>query len=144
MKFDLNPLGVRRRLLSPRIFIYVIIALAMAWLMHRYDKAQQLGATQRPNVSREIRLTNPELAGLPMIVVIPQPGQDIDAEIAEAQRKLQGVAHVTMLNAVNGDEIKKLFKLNALPAAILYDAKNAEVTRREGDITADALEALVR
>jgi hypothetical protein len=144
MKFDLNPLGVRRRLLSPRIFIYVIIALAMAWLMHRYDKAQQLGATQRPNVSQEIRLTNPELAGLPMIVVIPQPGQDIDAEIAEAQRKLQGVAHVTMLNAVNGDEIKKLFKLNALPAAILYDAKNAEVTRREGDITADALEALVR
>ena len=144
MKFDLNPTGVRKRLLSPRIFVYVIVALAMAWLMHRYDNAKQLNTLERPNVSQEIRLTNPELSSLPMIVVIPQPGQDLEAEIAAAQKSLKDVCHVTMLTTVNGDEIKKLFKLETLPAAILYDTKNAELARREGEITTQILEELAK
>lgn len=145
MKFDPSSNRVARRLLSPRIFVYAAIALAVAWILQRYGHYRQNMPSPGAGIASEVRLTQPpELAGLPMIVVIPSPGQDLEGMVAQAQEQLKGSCHVIMLTVADAEATMKLFKLEKLPAALKYDAANREIGRLEGDVTGEGLSRLGR
>lgn len=143
MQFNPNRNSLTKRLLAPRIIVYVILALAMAWVVHRYENSRRLEGISQKSLSREVRLVNPEMNGLPMIVVVPQPGQELEDEVAASQKDLAGKCHVSMLTVVDGEAIKKLFNLKKLPAALLYDVENREIGRvDDGQVSAEILKKL--
>ncbi len=132
MKFN-APTSIKQRLLSPRVVIYIILAIAAAWLMNRYGQnVQQMPqAIPGPATIRPANSNN-----LPMLVIIPAEGEDLDAVVANAQKRYSDKINVTRLTIAPGNSaiVKQTFAIDTLPAAILCDANNMELNRYEGPL----------
>lgn len=128
---DFNKAEIKQRIFSPRIVIYLILAIAAAWMMQRFGN---YAPQEKKLVSAPTVISGKSIEELPLIVVIPTAGEDLAPEIALTEQELNGKAQVSLLNVAAGDtaSIKALFKVGTLPAAILYAPDNTELKRVEG------------
>lgn len=132
MAFGFQPRKMPR-ILGPRVVIYIIILLAFAWVMSRYDKNVQATKTPAPVSSTpaisEVTQTQNRL---PMIVLVASMDDDLDDLYQQVAKKLEGRYSVTITTAsdeASENTLKLAFQIDTLPVAILYDTENHELSR---------------
>lgn len=133
---------------GPRVVIYTIAILAMAWLMWRYDRN-----VQEERASREaLRSNAPEViestlvGNEPMLLLLSEDNEATSGIAADIREGLSGkcrFAHLYVAGEMDISSFKGTFKVDNLPAAILFDANNRELGRVEGEITLEKVEGLV-
>ncbi|GEM_PF-7045035 len=132
------------RILGPRVVIYLIILLAFAWVMSRYDKNIHAQKTPTPMPATPT-ITTEAQTRLPMIVLVASVDDDLDDLYQQVAKKLDGRYSVTITSAkdeTSEKTLKEAFQTEALPVAILYDAENQELSR-VGSITVENILGMV-
>ena len=137
MNFNAREAG--RRLFSPRIVIYMIMAVAAAWLMHRLDGYRKAEQEHRQNAAPEIQqaeaLKPADRERLPLMIFFVEKENDAaeHAEIQKSCEKLEGKCIVMKL-AAPPDNMKALYNVRQLPTVILFDSANKETARADGSV----------
>lgn len=150
----------RRSLLSARVVIYLIILLAVAWVLWRYDKnVQQEQATQRqtastapttPATEKETLRPAESTARGPMLVLLGKADDDLGkaGKLAKELLESRGIAVVKMTSDAPEDlEILKASfgipkEQTEYPVAIFFSADDQELARLLPPITREKLQAI--
>ncbi|MBQ4479672.1 MAG: hypothetical protein II943_03445 [Victivallales bacterium] len=135
---------IKSRLLSPRIFIYAAILLIVAWWINRFGQFRQEAAGQPASPEQPRAVSEHSDSGLPLLVVVALPGEEVEAVVAEAQKRHQGVCRITLASTelASAANAMEIFQVGKLPAALLYDSGNQEIARFEGELSGETLDAL--
>ncbi len=148
-----NPLP---RLLSPRVFFYVFLALITAWLMHRHSKHLQ-EAGRAASVPEETR-TEPQQALLfkdselsaqparkkPMLILVGGPKEDLTALRQAMEQDFREVCSVILLDTRRDASALEFFRIGKTPCALLFGNDNQELARNEEPVTAAAVSAWLK
>lgn len=149
----------RRSLLPPRVVIYLILLLSVAWVLWRYDKnVQQEVARQQETVTpavgagsetAAIRSGGPVARG-PMLVLLGESGVEIGevGKLAKEVLEDRGIAVVKMAGDAPEDLeiLKASFSIpkeqTEFPVAILFSADDQELARILPPVTREKLQAI--
>lgn len=131
------------RLLNPRIVIYLILTLALAWLMHRQFEAikRRSGQTNHQSAPakeqfyiRANELGTPETATRPMLLLLAGTGDDLAGLQKQLQEKFARQYSVILLNCQGSADYQNFFNVAQLPCALLFDEHNDEIGRMQENI----------
>ncbi len=159
MPFALPP-PKRRSLLPTRVVIYLIVLLAVAWVLWRYDKN-----VKQEQAARQQKTTTPAMAGGaemeaiqsvdntsrgPMLVLLGESGDALGevGKLAKETLKDRGIAVVKMAGDAPEDLqiLKASFSIpkeqTEFPVAILFSADDQELARILPPVTREKLQAL--
>lgn len=137
----------RRRLLAPRLIIYSLLALGLAWMMHHYNSsvAKQPTAakpTLKPYpdapVLRDSTLQTAQKT-LPMLVLVATNNTEAAPSAAYLREKFAGRCTVVLLHAGRDQEALTYFKISSNTAAILFAPDNVECERWEIGLSPEPL-----
>lgn len=149
----------RRSLLPPRVVIYLILLLSVAWVLWRYDKnVQQEVARQQETVTPAVGVGS-ETAAIrsggsaargPMLVLLGESGVEIGevGKLAKEVLEDRGIAVVKMAGDAPEDLeiLKASFSIpkeqTEFPVAILFSADDQELARILPPITREKLQAI--
>lgn len=146
-----RPAGWRQRLLAPRLIVYAMLAIGLAWMMHRFQAAtppaaSAAGPTLKPYPAppalRDSTLQNSRPA-LPLLLVIASPDHEAAPTAAYLREKFAGRCNVVLLQAGRDQEALDYFKIQGDTAAILFSPGNAEAARWETGLSPEPLAAQV-
>ena len=144
MNFRFQP--QKSRLLGPRIVIYTILILAMAWVMMRYDKNLQAEKSRQSiTIHQEETLLPARDSALPRLVLLTDSANDLDDLNSQATKELKGKCLVSVVTAAGDADfaiLKKAFQVEEFPAAILFDADDNELGRISPPLDLDHLKEL--
>lgn len=136
---NFNSENARKRLFAPRIVIYIILAVAAAWLMHRYEgygKVDKAASQPQQELSEIVPQTDKRLPV--MLFILDSEDNAQTRIIEEANEKLAGKCIVMKLTAPP-QELKTVFKVGKMPSIILCDSANKEIGRVDGALAWEQL-----
>ena len=141
------------RFLAPRLIIYGIVVIATVMVMKHYEGLKGHPKhdiaplpTHIIHQSSDAALTK-ALQGNPKPIIVVLAGdEDLSDTVAQAQKALGDSIHVTYVTANGDEQLKAIFKVTQLPAALLFDISNQEKARIQKDslTTNDILELAKR
>ncbi|MDD3695951.1 MAG: hypothetical protein PHG44_08300 [Lentisphaeria bacterium] len=130
-----NPL---LRLLNPRIVVYLLLTLLLAWLMRRHveviraqEKAQDAQtAPSSPHFPiRDAELASGEATPRPMLLLLAGPGDDLGKLQSRLQEEFKQKYAVILLNSRDSLDCQSFFNVEQTPCALLFDEHNNESGR---------------
>lgn len=149
----------RRTLLPTRVVIYLIVLLAVAWVLWRYDQnVQQEQATQNqvttstaPATEKETLRPADATPRGPMLVLLGKSDEDLGkaGKLAKELLENRGIAVVRMTSDAPEDLeiLKKSFDIpqeqSEFPIAILFSSTDQELARILPPITPEKLQTLL-
>lgn len=147
-----NVQAAKQRLLSPRIYIYTILLLLLAWLMHRHGQRQiEAGRLLREQESvsvesarvdfpvKDSELRSVVAKRLPLLVLVGQSGDDLAPLRAALLVDWHEHYSIVVLQADDDDSVLRYFQVKTIPAAILFSPDNEERARYEAPFNAESL-----
>jgi len=138
------------RIFAPRVVIYLVMALAMAYVMHQYGKYGNGQSGRNAPVKVQQKEQSPALTAAlkgnpkPIIVVLSGENDDLSELANVVQKKVGESCHITHLASDSDASMRKIFTVKQFPAAILYDTSNHEIARSEGNVDEAVLLELSR
>jgi hypothetical protein len=144
--------GAKQRLLSPRIYIYTVLLLAIAWLMHRHAQ-RAIEAGQRPPEDVSLFAEPPPadfpvkdsqlhaVAGqrLPLLLLLGKRHSELES-LREALQPEWGEKYsIVVLQAEDDAAMLRYFKTKSLPTAILFTPDNDEQARHDAPFDAASI-----
>jgi len=151
---NLSLRGAKQRLLSPRIYIYTVLLLALAWLMHRqaqraieagqrlHEDASPFAESETPPADFPVKDSQLRaVAGqrLPLLLLLGKRSSEL-APLREALLPAWGKKYsIVVLQADDDAALLRYFKTTSLPAAILFTPDNDEQSRQEAPFDAGSL-----
>ena len=139
--------------LSPRLFIYVITALACAWFIHRSASLRQASGQAAPApappaappvrlapVVKDASLGNPAARRLPLLVILSADESTLPTD--DLRARLQEFCNV--IHVETNDDTQRHFKADRIPVAILFNTASEEIGRLHHPWTTAELENLAR
>ncbi len=149
----------RRTLLPTRVVIYLIVLLAVAWVLWRYDQnVQQEQSTQNqvttstaPTAEKETLRPADATPRGPMLVLLGKSDEDLGkaGKLAKELLENRGIAVVRMTSDAPEDLeiLKKSFDIppeqSEFPIAILFSSTDQELARILPPITPEKLQTLL-
>lgn len=144
MNFRFQP--QKNRLLGPRVVIYTILILAMAWVMMRYDKNLQAEKSRRPlSLPQQETLHPVQESALPRLVLLADSANNLDDLVNQANKELKDKCLVSIVTAAGDSDLailKKAFQVDLFPTAILFDKDDHEIGRVAPPLTLERLQEL--
>ena len=145
MNFRFQP--QKSRLLGPRVVIYTILILAMAWVMMRYDKnLEEDNAKRNIATPQEVTLKGvPAASTLPRLVLLTDSDNNLDDLVNQANKELKDKCLVSVVTAAGDSDLailKKAFQVDLFPTAILFDKDDQEISRVAPPLTLERLQEL--
>ncbi len=149
----------RRTLLPTRVVIYLIVLLAVAWVLWRYDQnvqqehsaQSQVTTATAPVAEKETLRSADTTPRGPMLVLLGKSDDDLGkaGKLAKELLENRGIAVVRMTSDAPEDLeiLKKSFNIppeqTEFPIAILFSATDQELARILPPITREKLQTLL-
>ncbi|MCQ2396314.1 MAG: hypothetical protein MJ106_01285 [Lentisphaeria bacterium] len=130
------------RFLAPRVVIYAIILLAVAWVMWRMEKEPK---PVRKQITMPEKIAVQNERTMPMLVLVAGVDDDLDEFHAQVQKEFSDKWQISLVTvASESDEalFKKTFMVESLPAAVLVDTDNQIVGSVSDNLSLEALHRL--
>lgn len=154
-----NKKSLLRRVLSPRVVVYCLLTLILAWLMNRNSQIKKANRQQEEIFKKESAEIIAEKKGLTfkdselssgdkrnkkMLLLIADVEGSLLPLKEELQKEFGNDWQIVILNSKNTEDNLKFFQLKKLPAALLYDLDNQELARKEENINFAELSAILK